>query len=112
MSENETTYLTMAEAAKRCPGHPHCATVWRWCRKGVRARNGERVRLRHCRVGGRVFTTTEYLTSFFDEVAQADMEHFDAVPVGPAGRSGPGRSPASRERAIGRAEAELAKEGI
>ncbi|MCH8823503.1 MAG: DUF1580 domain-containing protein [Planctomycetes bacterium] len=74
---SESLYLSLAEAARQCPGKPAPSTVWRWCRRGVRARSGERVRLSHVRVGGRIYTTLHSLTRFFEATAQADIEHFD-----------------------------------
>jgi hypothetical protein len=70
--------ITLAEAAKSVPGNPHTSAVWRWARKGVKARSGERIRLRHTRVGGRVFTTRAWIDEFGERLAQADAEYFDA----------------------------------
>jgi len=66
-------YITMSEAAKRTPGRPASATIWRWARKGIRTRTGSLVRLRHIRAGGRIYTRAEWLQAFFDEVANADI---------------------------------------
>ena len=62
MSSN---YLSLSEVAAIAPGRPHTATVWRWCRRGIRARSGVRVRLEHLRVGGRVFVEKKALDRFF-----------------------------------------------
>ena len=43
-------YITLTEAAKVAPGRPSTSCLWRWCRKGVISRNGERVRLKHAQI--------------------------------------------------------------
>ena len=74
----ENRYITLNEAAKLTPRRVHASTLWRWARKGCRARNGERIHLAHLRVGGRVMTTEAALEEFFRELAAADVEGFDA----------------------------------
>ena len=71
-----TDYITMTEAAKCSPGRPHISTIWRWARKGVKARNGTRINLEHIRAGGRLFTTEVSLERFFKAVAEADRTYF------------------------------------
>lgn len=66
-------YLSMSEAARLTPRRPSAGTIWRWCRRGVQTRNRQYVRLRHVRVGGRVFTTQAWLEQFFEQVAAADL---------------------------------------
>ena len=39
--------ITLTEAAKITPGRPSTNCLWRWCRRGVLSRGGERVRLEH-----------------------------------------------------------------
>ena len=70
-------YITLTIAAKMSPGRPHATAVWRWARKGIKARNGERVRLEHVRIGGRIFTKEIWLMDFFSAVKSADQKHFD-----------------------------------
>jgi len=65
-------YITLSEAAQRTPGRPSVGTIWRWARCGIRTRAGHTVRLRHVRVGGRVYTTDAWLQDFFNEVAEDD----------------------------------------
>ncbi|MCO6436785.1 MAG: DUF1580 domain-containing protein [Phycisphaerae bacterium] len=80
-------YLTLAEASKDVPGHPHVSCVWRWCRKGVKTRGGQTIRLEHCRLGGRIFTTAAWLADFGQRLAEADAEYFqlaDAAQVAAA----------------------------
>lgn len=69
--------ITLIEAAKRTPGRPSANCVWRWCRKGVLTRKGERIRLRHVRIGGKLFTSSRWLAEFGQAVASADAEYFD-----------------------------------
>jgi len=71
-------FITLARAAQAAPGRPSANALWRWCRRGVLARSGERVRLRHIRQGGRVFTRIDWLEEFGTALAAADTAHFDA----------------------------------
>ena len=72
--------LTLSEATRHLPKYngrrPHSSTVWRWCRKGVRTRGGERVYLLHLRLGGRLFITRQALDEFGRNLAQADVDAF------------------------------------
>lgn len=69
--------ITLTEAAKITPGRPSTNCLWRWCRRGVRSRGGERVRLEHRRIGGKIFTTPDWLDEFGRKLAEADTRHFD-----------------------------------
>lgn len=71
--EPRSDYLTLAEAAKLTPRQPAVGTLWRWARRGVRARDGRSIHLHHVRVGGRVYTTEQWLHEFFAELATADL---------------------------------------
>ena len=104
------SYLTLTEAATIAPGRPATNAIWRWCRLGVCARSGERIRLEHCRVGGSLFTSAEALERFFAAVAEADREYFDA----PRAQAAPNPSSGSsrQNRSAERAEIELNKAGI
>lgn len=76
-------HLTLSQAARLTPGRvsPNC--VWRWCRRGVQARTGGRVRLRHVRQGGKLFTTRRWLDEFGERLALADAAYFDAARTEP-----------------------------
>ena len=92
-------HLTLSQAAKLAPGQPSSNCVWRWCRRGVLSRTGERVYLQHVRVGGKMYTRAEWLEDFGRTLAEADAEYFrltedDAVP--PPAR--PSHRKARRER--------------
>jgi len=70
-------HITLTQAAKLAPGRPTPNCVWRWCREGVKAASGERVRLKHTRFGSRIFTTRQWLNDFGQALAEADAAHFD-----------------------------------
>ena len=74
---NESPLITLTEAAKVAPGRPSTNAVWRWCRRGVLSRGGDRVRLQHLRVGGKIFTTAAWLEDFGRALAEADTRYFD-----------------------------------
>ena len=69
-------YISLCEAAKMSPGRPSGVAVWRWARKGIRAKSGDRIHLQHIRAGGKIFTTHLWLNQFFEAVAAADREYF------------------------------------
>lgn len=69
-------HLTLTEAAKIAPGRPSTNCMWRWCRRGVLSRTGERVHLQHVRIGGKIFTTARWLDEFGSRLAEADAAHF------------------------------------
>jgi hypothetical protein len=70
-------YLTLGQATKFAPGRPSANAVWRWARRGVLARSGERVRLQHVRAGGKVLTTAAWVVEFCTKLAHADAAYFD-----------------------------------
>ena len=69
-------HLTLSEAAKIAPGRPSTNCMWRWCRRGVLARTGERIYLQHIRVGGKVYTSKPWLDDFGQALADADAAYF------------------------------------
>lgn len=71
-------YLSLSQAARLAPGRPSSSATWRWCRKGLKARDGSSVFLKHVRVGRTVYTTAPWLHAFFEAVATADQKHFEA----------------------------------
>lgn len=108
-------HITLTEAAKIAPGRPTPNCLWRWCRKGVLARNGERIFLRHMRVGGKIFTSRSWLNDFGNALAAADARYFDTqvqqpIQSPPTGTNSQ-RLPAHRLRAVEKAENELDREG-
>ncbi|MCC7406677.1 MAG: DUF1580 domain-containing protein [Phycisphaeraceae bacterium] len=81
-------HITLTQAAKITPGRPSTNCIWRWCRRGVLARNGQRVRLEHVRIGGKIFTTRRWVEAFGKALAEADTSYFDLPADGQAGRQG------------------------
>lgn len=77
-------HITLSQAAKLAPGRPSSNCVWRWCREGVKAASGTRVRLKHMRFGSRIFTTRQWLNDFGLALAEADAAHFQRDENAPA----------------------------
>ncbi|HRQ01000.1 MAG TPA: DUF1580 domain-containing protein [Terrimesophilobacter sp.] len=115
-------HITLSQAAKLAPGRPSPNCVWRWCREGVKAASGQRVRLKHVRFGSRIYTTRRWLNAFGLALAEADAIHFErgdqtkevTVPTATRRRSRRSRE-ATRDEARRRhdqAERELAEAGL
>jgi len=68
-------YLTLPQAAKACPSRTHESALYRWIVKGVLSRSGARIKLEHLRVGRKMFTTREWLFTFFRELAAANVAY-------------------------------------
>lgn len=102
--------ITLTEAAKLTPARVSPNAVWRWCRRGIKARSGAQITLRHIRCGGRVFTTRAWMDMFFSAVADADREYFAASPTPVQVK--PRKSMTQRQRQIERAEARCAATGL
>ena len=70
--------LILNEAAKGVPPidgkRPHISSLWRWCRIGIRAGNGELVSLEYARLGRRIVTSREALSRFAQRLGEADAE--------------------------------------
>ena len=111
MIENETK-LTLTQATKHWPGRPHTSTLWRACRKGTLAANGERVFLEHRRFGSRIYTSHEAIERFAQRLTAADAEHFRAQRESVRPRPARGRSPETRATEIAAARAELVEENF
>lgn len=73
---SSTDFITLSKAAQLAPGRPSSNAMWRWARRGVLARSGERIRLEHIRVGGKIFTTAGWVREFGERLAAADARHF------------------------------------
>ena len=93
---------SFAEAASRLPAlrggkSVNPSTVWRWTKRGVRARNGVLVRLEAIKVGGTCCTSDEALLRFFHALSADDLQ-----PLTPAlvhlQVDGPARKEAQPER--------------
>jgi len=113
-------HITLTQAAKITPGRPSTNCLWRWCRRGVLARNGERVRLEHVRMGGKIFTTRRWVETFGQALAEADKNYFDIeqdqqpapVPRQPRRRRAVAAPPPSRPSSHDRAMRELEEAGL
>lgn len=113
-------HLTLSEAAKIAPGRPSTNCLWRWCRRGVLARSGERVHLQHVRIGGKIFITPQWLEEFGHRLAEADVAYFelqqDAAAAPPPARKRPKRRcqryEAHRRVSIEHANRELEDAGL
>ncbi len=96
-------HITLSQAAKLAPGRPSSNCVWRWCREGVKAASGTRVRLKHVRFGSRIYTTRQWLNDFGLALAEADAAHFDRDEQSPAPE--PSRRTSKRSRLASRSSA-------
>lgn len=56
------------------PGRPNKSTVFRWVQSGVNAPDGERIRLRSTRIGGRIFARLSDLEAFLRRLNQTDED--------------------------------------
>lgn len=91
MHEQTEQYITLTQATKVAPGRPSTNCIWRWCRRGVIARSGQRIKLEHIRMGGKIFTTQLWIDAFGRKLAEADAQYFDrdtpTLPVPPPAQS-------------------------
>ena len=71
------SYLSLSEAVEMIPSKPSTNAFWRWCRRGLKARNGNIVRMEHCRIGGKIYVTEDAIEQFFSSLAKADTEYFE-----------------------------------
>lgn len=79
INQSETLdHITLGQASHLVPGRPSTNCMWRWCRKGVLSRGGERIRLQHVRIGGRIFTKPDWVEDFGRRLTEADVTYFDA----------------------------------
>lgn len=75
---NPDTRISLREAITRIPGRPHFSTVWRWARRGVLTRSGDRVRLRTWKVGSQLYTTPTEIERFITAITEADDAEYAA----------------------------------
>ncbi len=88
---NPSDYIGLGQAARLIPGNPSANCVWRWCRKGVKSRDGTRIHLQHARWGAKVMTRPEWVMAFGAALAAADQKFFTARDS--AGENLPARDP-------------------
>ena len=104
--------ISLRDASRLCPGRPpHLSVIWRWARVGLKARTGHRIKLRHCRVGARLFTTAVWLREFFEELAEEDAKYFERPAPAEAPSPTQRRSLCQRDRDVAAADARLAARG-
>ena len=87
-------------------GSPHIASAIRWCTKGVRARDGSRIRLQALKMPGGWMSRDAWMNEFF-EALTADR----VLAAGPPEQTLP-RTSAQRRREIARADRALDLAGI
>ena len=106
--ENEVI-LSLNEATRHLPKvegkRPHLSSVWRWCKKGL---GSPKVQLEYARIGRRIVTSKEALNRFANRLAEADQQ----TQLPPPAKKPKSRTSKQRERAIAKAERELAEAGI
>lgn len=99
--QDRETMIPLAEARRHWPGTPHASTLWRACRYGVRASNGQRVYLEHERYGRRIYTSRASIERFGRRLAEADAAHFGRPPVEAGGTlEGPRQTGAKRATVV------------
>ena len=112
MLENEKL-INLSEASRLIPGQPHPSSVWRACRRGIKARNGKRIRLEHLRCFGRIMTSEEAIIRFWAELARHDAEHFKQADEEPCPKRAPSRqSIEGRKRDLEHAKQRVLEKGI
>src|SRR5262249_1607702 len=113
---NQTAYITLGQAARCAPGRPSTNCLWRWCRKGVLARSGERIKLQHIRMGGKIFTQEQWVREFGERLAEADAAYLCQHDAGGNAQPETGRLPnpeASRHRThLEQVDRELQEAGL
>lgn len=57
-------FVSINDARGFFPGRPSLSTLWRWSLQGVKGPNGDRVKLRTIKSGGRVFVSREAVDAF------------------------------------------------
>lgn len=97
--------ITRFQAADEFGGHP--SFYWRAMREGIKARNGERVRLEHERRGKQLVTSREAIQRHRERLNAADLEHFTRDDSGAT--AGDRRALSSEHEAAGE---ELARLGV
>lgn len=69
----DAAYLSLNEISAMLPGRPGTGAIWRWCRRGVKSRGGERIKLQHARAGRKIVVQRGWLDRFLTDLAAADM---------------------------------------
>lgn len=104
-------YVTLSELSKTIPGRPSAISLWRWCRQGLKTRDGGRLRLKHVRCGRRLLVRPVDAVEFCDRLAADDLEYFSAKDETPAPAPRP-RSEAARRKDAEAAHARCEAAGL
>jgi hypothetical protein len=88
--------ITFTEAAKLFPparsGKPvHSSCLWRWATRGIRTRDGRRVKLTVLRVGGRFITSERSIQEFCESLTNVADSDTPAPEI---------RTPGKRAKAV------------
>jgi hypothetical protein len=107
---NDETVGSFTEIANQLPRingkRVHCASLWRWARRGIQ---GHKLETR--RLGGRFCTSLEAVDRFCKALAEIELEPRPrGTQVEPA--TPRGRTPQQRAKDVARARRELVKAGI
>jgi hypothetical protein len=100
--------ISLAEAARSLPSSNRAngldpATVWRWIKNGVRARDGSTVKLDAVRIGGRLVTSRQAIARFTDALNDQPTD---------AKKKPKTRTPTKRRAASERAAQRLERAGV
>ena len=110
---NETV-LSLSDATRAVPKlngkRPAISTIWRWCVRGIVARDGQRIRLEHGRLGRRVITSREAMARFSERLA--DAHGFECATGGEPTPTTSPRTDEQRQRDMAQAEQELSAAGF
>ncbi len=93
--------VSLTEAARILPTRPHCSTIWRWYRRGVRG-----IRLETAVLGGKRYTSKEAIQRFVERTTEAH-DRGGAAPSKPIHET-----MRQRRAAIEKAERDLTAAGI
>lgn len=98
ISRNHDDYIELRKLPEFIPGRPNKSTVFRWVQSGVNAPDGERIRLRSTRIGGRIFARLADLEQF---LARLNADHNDTPAETDADRLRRSREAAAALEAMG-----------
>ena len=105
-------YITLHHAAELVPGGTSANCIWRWSRKGVLARNGQRAYLQHVRIGGKLYTTATWVSEFGRFLAEADANYFRIDTASDRNPQPRIQTDSQHDAAVERAERELKEMGV
>jgi hypothetical protein len=110
-----TEYLSLRQAAERTPPTKgdkpvHPSTVGKWVTRGVRLRDGSRLRLAAIRYPGGWKLTADSLAAFLDRLTADSLGEDSAS--GPSDAPEPARVTAGRRHELARVDRELASRGL